>query len=136
MVVKNILLPAILVFGLVGCTSITTMSPAQFNQLSTTQIPFSGSWTGEIGAASVALSLNRQGNGVLCMDDRKEVMSYQVKLVDNTLYSDKGVKFKVKALNNSKANIHMSLLGLGVNLDLNKDDALKNATVGCKQALN
>lgn len=133
---KNILLPAILVFGLVGCTSITTMSPAQFNQLSTTQIPFSGSWTGEVGAASVALSLNRQGNGVLCMDDRKEVMSYQVKLVDNTLYSDKGGKFKVKALNNSKANIHISLLGLGVNLDLNKDDALKNATVGCKQALN
>ncbi|MCH7390346.1 J517_1871 family lipoprotein [Acinetobacter dispersus] len=136
MVVKNILLPAILVFGLVGCTSITTMSLAQFNQLSTTQIPFSGSWTGEVGAASVALSLNRQGRGVLCMDDRKEVMSYQVKLVDNTLYSDKGVKFKVKALNNSKTIIHMSLLGLGVNLDLNKDDALKNTTVGCKQALN
>jgi len=134
--VKNILLPAILVFGLVGCTSITTMSLAQFNQLSTTQIPFSGSWTGEVGAASVALSLNRQGRGVLCMDDRKEVMSYQVKLVDNTLYSDKGVKFKVKALNNSKTIIHMSLLGLGVNLDLNKDDALKNTTVGCKQALN
>ncbi|ENX36231.1 hypothetical protein F889_00390 [Acinetobacter colistiniresistens] len=136
MVVKNILLPAILVLGLVGCTSITTMSPAQFNQLSTTQIPFSGSWTGEAGAASVALSLNRQGSGMLCMDDRKEVMSYQVKLVDNTLYSDKGVKFKVKELNNSKANIHMSLLGLGVNLDLNKDDSLKNATAGCKQALN
>ncbi len=114
MVVKNILLPAILVLGLVGCTSITTMSPAQFNQLSTTQIPFSGSWTGEAGAASVALSLNRQGIGMLCMDDRKEVISYRVKLVDNTLYSDKGVKFKVKALNNSEANIHMSLLGLGL----------------------
>ncbi|MCH7315448.1 J517_1871 family lipoprotein [Acinetobacter sp. ANC 3882] len=136
MVVKKVLLPAILVFGLVGCTSITTMSPAQFNQLNTTQIPFSGLWTGEAGAASVALSLNRQGSGMLCMDDRKEVMTYKVKLVDNTLYSDKGVKFKVKELNNSKANIHMSLLGLGVNIDLNKDDSLKNVTVGCKQVLN
>jgi len=78
------------------------------------------------------LNLNRQGSGVLCLDDRKEAMSYNVKLVDNVLYSDQGVKFNVKALNNSNAKIRVSLLGLGVTLDLNKDDQLNNVTPRCK----
>ncbi|KYQ84860.1 hypothetical protein AWW72_07600 [Acinetobacter sp. NRRL B-65365] len=132
MVVKNILLPGIFAFALVGCTSITTMTPAQFNQLSATQLPFSGSWSGEAGSSMAVLNLNRQGSDVLCLDDRKEAMSYKVKLVDNVLYSDQGVKFNVKALNNSNAKIRVSLLGLGVTLDLNKDDQLKNVTPRCK----
>ncbi|ENX20768.1 J517_1871 family lipoprotein [Acinetobacter vivianii] len=132
MVVKNILLPGIFAFALVGCTSITTMTPAQFNQLSATQLPFSGSWSGEAGSSMAVLNLNRQGSGVLCLDDRKEAMSYNVKLVDNVLYSDQGVKFNVKALNNSNAKIRVSLLGLGVTLDLNKDDQLNNVTPRCK----
>ncbi|USA48336.1 hypothetical protein NDN11_13595 [Acinetobacter sp. C26M] len=136
MVVKNILLPAILVFGLVGCTSITTMTPAQFNQLAATQIPFAGSWAGEVGPSSAVLQLSRQGHGIFCIDDGKDVMSYNVKLIDQVLYSDKGVKFKVKELNNSNAKIHMSLLGLGVTFDLNKDDQLQRVTSACKQALN
>ncbi len=129
---KNILLPGIFAFALVGCTSITTMTPSQFNQLTATQIPFSGSWSGEAGSSMAVLNLNRQGSGVLCLDDRKEAMSYKVKLVDNVLYSDQGVKFNVKALNNSNAKIHMSLLGLGVTLDLNKDDQYKYVTPRCK----
>jgi len=132
MVVKNILLPGIFAFALVGCTSITTMTPAQFNQLSPTQLPFSGSWSGEAGSSMAVLNLNRQGSGVLCLDDRKEAMSYKVKLVDNVLYSDQGVKFNVKALNNTNAKIRVSLLGLGVTLDLNKDDQLNNVTPRCK----
>lgn len=108
------------------------MTPAQFNQLSATQIPFSGSWSGEAGSSMAVLNLNRQGSGVLCLDDRKQVMSYKVKLVDNVLYSDQGVKFNVKALNNSNAKIRVSLLGLGVTLDLNKDDQLNNVTPRCK----
>jgi len=132
MVVKNILLPGIFAFALVGCTSITTMTPAQFNQLSATQLPFSGNWSGEAGSSMAVLNLNRQGSGVLCLDDRKEAMSYKVKLVDNVLYSDQGVKFNVKALNNSNAKIRVSLLGLGVTLDLNKDDQLNNVTPRCK----
>lgn len=129
---KSILLPGIFAFALVGCTSITTMTPAQFNQLSATQLPFSGSWSGEAGSSMAVLNLNRQGSGVLCLDDRKEAMSYNVKLVDNVLYSDQGVKFNVKALNNSNAKIRVSLLGLGVTLDLNKDDQLNNVTPRCK----
>lgn len=136
MVVKNILLPMIFAFSLVGCTSITTMSPAQFNQLTTTQIPFAGSWAGQVGPSSAALSLNRQGSGMFCIDDGKELMSYKVKLVDKVLYSDQGIKFNVKELNNNNAKIHMSLLGLGVTFDLNKDDQLKHATTRCKQVLN
>ncbi len=129
---KNILLPGIFAFALVGCTSITTMTPAQFNQLSATQLPFSGSWSGEAGSSMAVLNLNRQGSGVLCLGDRKEAMSYNVKLVDNVLYSDQGVKFNVKALNNSNAKIRVSLLGLGETLDLNKDDQLNNVTPRCK----
>lgn len=111
------------------------MTPAQFNQLSSTQIPFSGNWSGEAGTSMAVLNLNRQGSGTLCLDDRKDVMSYRVKLLDNVLYSDQGIKFNVKALNNSNAKIHMSLLGMGVTLDLNKDDQLHNVTPRCKQLL-
>jgi hypothetical protein len=135
MVVKNILLAGSLAFVLGGCTSITTMTPAQFGQLSPTQIPFSGSWSGEAGASMAVLKLNRQGSGMLCMDDRKEAMSYKVKLVDNVLYSNQGIKFNVKALNPSHAKIHVSLLGIGATLDLNKDDSLNNVTPRCKQLL-
>ncbi|TVT76426.1 MULTISPECIES: J517_1871 family lipoprotein [Acinetobacter] len=136
MVVKNILLPVIFAFSLVGCTSITTMSPAQFNQLTTTQIPFAGSWAGVVGPSSTVLSLNRQGSGMFCVDNGKELMSYKVKLVDSVLYTDQGIKFNVKELNNNNAKIHMSLLGLGGTFDLNKDDQLKHVTVRCKQVLS
>ncbi|PKF32670.1 J517_1871 family lipoprotein [Acinetobacter proteolyticus] len=136
MVVKNLLLGVIFTLALAGCTSISTMSPAQFNQLTTTPIPFAGNWTGKVGPSTAVLKLNRQGRGGLCIDDGKESMSYQVKLVDQILYSDKGIKFKVTALNDRNAKIHMSLLGVGATLDLNKDDQLLNATAACKQALH
>ena len=136
MVVKNLLLGVIFAFALAGCTSISTMSLAQFNQLTTTQIPFAGNWTGKVGPSTAVLNLNRQGRGGLCIDDGKERMSYQVKLVDQVLYSDKGIKFKVNALNDRNAKIHMSLLGVGATLDLNKDDQLLNVTAACKQALH
>ncbi|WP_171490667.1 J517_1871 family lipoprotein [Acinetobacter suaedae] len=132
MVVKYIFLSSILFFGLVGCTSITTMSSEQFNQLSTTQLPFSGNWSGQVGEASTVLHLNRQGHGKLCIDNSKEVMSYRVKLVNDVLYSDQGLKFNVKEIKASQATLHMRMLGLGVTFELNKDDALKNATSNCK----
>lgn len=40
--------------------------------------------------------LDQQGKGLLCMDDRKDLISYKVKLVDDVLYTDQGAKFKVK----------------------------------------
>lgn len=136
LVVKYIFLSSILFFGLVGCTSITTMSSEQFNQLSTTQLPFSGNWSGQVGEASAVLHLNRQGHGKLCIDNSKEVMSYRVKLVNDVLYSDQGLKFNVKSINASQANLHMRMLGLGVTFELNKDDPLNNVTSNCKTFIN
>ncbi|WP_151869681.1 J517_1871 family lipoprotein, partial [Acinetobacter sp. TUM15509] len=89
-----------------------------------------------VGPSSTVLSLNRQGSGMFCVDDGKELMSYKVKLVDSVLYTDQGIKFNVKELNNNNAKIHMSLLGLGGTFDLNKDDQLKHVTVRCKQVLS
>ncbi|WP_171459038.1 J517_1871 family lipoprotein [Acinetobacter haemolyticus] len=136
MVVKYIFLSSILFFGLVGCTSITTMSSEQFNQLATTQLPFSGNWSGQVEDASAVLHLNRQGHGKLCIDNSKEVLSYRVKFVNDELYSDQGLKFGVKSINAAQANLHMRMLGLGVSFDLDKDDALNHVTPSCKSFIN
>jgi hypothetical protein len=36
-----------------------------------------------------------------------------VKLLPNELYTDQGIQFRVKELNQQMANIHMSLMGVG-----------------------
>lgn len=136
MLVKNILLLSIFALSLMGCTSITTMSPAQFNQAVSTPLPFSGQWSGAMGITTSTLTLNRQGKGQLCMDNQKELMSYQVKLINNELYTDQGVKFKIKDLNPQTVSLHMSLLGVGSNFNLTQDIQLKNASLRCKQVLN
>lgn len=133
---KSVLLSAMVAFTLVGCTSITTMTPAQFNQLSSTQIPFSGNWTGTGGEALTVLQLNRQGNGKLCIDNNKDVMSYRIKLVNNVLYTDQGLKLNVKTINAAQATLQIRILGLGATFELNKDDALKHITPSCKAFIN
>ena len=134
-VVSEILFNKCLLMTLAGCTSITTMTPTQFNNLATTQLPFSGIWSGKVGESWSVLMLDPQGKGLLCMDDRKDLISYKVKLADDVFYTDQGVKFKVKELNYQQANLYMSLLGVGANLSLYKDDQLKNATNKCRQLI-
>jgi len=132
---KNILVFGFLIFSLGGCTSITTMTPAQFDQLATNQLSYVGQWSGNAGEANSTLKLNRQGSGQLCLDNYKELMLYKVKLVNNELYSDQGVKFKVKALTQQQAILHISLLGVGATFTLNQDDQLQQASLGCKQRM-
>ena len=132
---QKFFLTSVLLMTLAGCTSITTMTPTQFNNLATTQLPFSGSWSGKVGESWSVLMLDQQGKGLLCMDDRKDLISYKVKLVDDVLYTDQGIKFKVKELNYQQANLYMSLLGVGATLSLDKDDQLQNATNKCRQLI-
>ncbi|WP_349307084.1 J517_1871 family lipoprotein [Acinetobacter corruptisaponis] len=133
---KKVLLSGALALGLLGCTSMTTMTPTQFNQLTPTQIPFSGYWSGTTGTAISTLKLDRQGRGQLCMDNRQDLMSYKVKLLDNELYTDQGIKFKVKELTSQTAVMQMSLLGVGATFNMGKDDQLKQASARCQQVLN
>ena len=132
---QKFFLTSVLLMTLAGCTSITTMTPTQFNNLATTQLSFSGSWSGKVGESWSVLMLDQQGKGLLCMDDRKDLISYKVKLVDDVLYTDQGIKFKVKELNYQQANLYMSLLGVGATLSLDKDDQLQNATNTCRQLI-
>lgn len=46
---QKFFLTSVLLMTLAGCTSIATMTPTQFNNLATTRLSFSGSWSGRVG---------------------------------------------------------------------------------------
>lgn len=119
-----------------GCITPTTqMLNNKFSEVSSKSPAFSGIWTTSIGPGLSTIKLESDGNGVLCEDTSGHVQINKIKILDNTIYVQNGMKLQVLNLNKDVLEAKTTLTAFNVNLVYKADNDLKNASIKCAKEI-
>lgn len=126
---KKLLIPTFIsIISITGC--VTT---ANFFDLKSTTMEYSGNWTGAHQNISVAtLKIKQDGTGIICQDYNGVAKVVAIKKVQDKIYTQDGSFWKIK--NISSDNLELAY-GMGGSYFLKKDDNLTLATPACLEKL-
>ena len=130
---KKILMLGVLGFGLVGCVGGTgDMLNNNYTNIQANDSSLKGLWSGNNGPYLVTFKFNGDGTGVMCSSWGTADMLEKLKISDNILYMQSGLKQKILEQNTDSLTLKVDYFG-GTTYKYKPDNNLKNASPYCEK---